>query len=553
MRRPESWCGRSSSCSVRNINAVVYLLSAVAIIVFGIACANVSSIILAHASSRRRELAVRSALGAGRAQQIRQFMIESLVISIAAGAVGLILAWWGMIAIRFASTNIEGFAEMGLNGRVLAASLALSVLAPLGFALLPALRMSRPDMDELRQGNRGAESTKGRRLRESLVVAQVALALILMTQVGLIGRTTWKLHHLEKGFDPAQVLTLRMNLAESAYRDLAAARDFYARALDRIQAVPGVASAGSINALPFADREVNVRFSIQGRPAPLPDSQPQAARAGISAGYLETMRVPIVRGRGLVRTDFSNATPVAVVTREAVRRYWPGEDPIGRRIAFEGDEKAWFEVVGVAGDVRNSNAGSGPTPQVYVPNSWRPERSTVFVVRSTGEDPTQLAPSIRSEIAQLDKTQPVYDVRSMQRVVVEDLGGTYLFTGMLGVFAIVALTLSAAGVYGLVSFAVSQRTREIGLRMALGAKPATILGMVVARGSVPMVIGLVLGSAGAAALVSVTAAALAEVDLRDPLAYVVVAVPLIVVALIATYIPARRATHVDPLLALRAE
>ena len=239
-----------------------------------------------------------------------------------------------------------------------------------------------------------------------------------------------------------------------------------------------------------------MHFSIQGRPAPTPESQPQAARAAISADYLKTMRVPIVRGRGFVRADFANAPPVALVSREAARRYWPGEDPIGRRIAFDGDQNEWLEVVGVVGDVRNSNAGSGPTPQVYVPSSWRPERSIAFVVRSAGADPTALAPSIRSELAQLDKSQPVYDIRSMQRVLVEDLGGTYLFTGMLGVFAIVALMLSAAGVYGLVSFTVSQRTREIGLRMALGAKPAAILGMVVARGSVPMMIGLVLGSAG---------------------------------------------------------
>jgi putative ABC transport system permease protein len=188
-----------------------------------------------------------------------------------------------------------------------------------------------------------------------------------------------------------------------------------------------------------------------------------------------------------------------------------------------------------------------------VPSSWKPERSTVFVVRSTGDDPTQIAPTIRSELAQLDKTQPVYDVRSMQRVIVEDLGGTYSFTGMLGVFAIVALLLAAAGVYGLISFSVSQRTREIGLRMALGARPGAILGMVAIRGSVPMTIGLVLGSAGAAGLLAVTSTVLPETDLRDPLAYVVVAVPLIVVALVATYIPARRATHVDPLLALRAD
>jgi putative ABC transport system permease protein len=536
-----------------NINAVVYLLSLIGIIVFGIACANVSSVILAQATSRRRELAVRSALGAGRLQQVRQFMIESLVTSSAAGVVGLVLAGWGLIAIRFVSANIDGFAEMTLNGRVLAVSIAMTLLAPIGFALLPAVRMSRPDMDELRQGNRGAVTPRGRRLRESLVVAQVALALILMTQVGLIARTTWKLHHLDRGFDPAQVLTLRMNLAESDYRDLAGVHNFYTRALERIEALPGVTATGTITRLPIADREVSMDFAIQGRPLPPPDSQPEAARVGISADYLKTMRVPILRGRGIVPTDFGNVPPIALVSQEAARRYWPNQDPIGQRIAFETDQNAWIEIVGIAGDVRNSNAGSAPAPQVYLPSSWRPERSAVFVVRNAGTDPTQLAPSIRSALAQLDRTQPVYDVRSMERVLAEDLGGTYLFTGMLAVFAVVALLLAAAGVYGLVSFSVSQRTREIGLRMALGARPAAILGMVVARGSVPMAIGLVLGSAGAAALVSITSAALSDVDLRDPVAYIVVAVPLIVVALVATYIPARRATHIDPLLALRAE
>jgi len=298
---------------------------------------------------------------------------------------------------------------------------------------------------------------------------------------------------------------------------------------------------------------VSVRFAIQGKPEPAPESQPQTARAAISVDYLKTMRVPIVKGRGFVREDFSNAPPVALVSREAARRYWQGEDPIGRRIAFDGDRKQWFEVVGIVGDIRNSNAGSGPAAVVYVPSARQPERYAAFVVRTAGDDPTQLGPSIRSELAQLDKTQPVYDVRSMQRVLVDDLGGVYLFTGMLGVFATVAMLLAAAGVYGLVSFSVSQRTREIGLRMALGARPAAILGMVVARGSAPMAIGLVLGSAGAAALVTVTSSALAEVDIRDPLAYAFVAVLLIVVALVATYIPARRATSVDPLLALRAD
>ena len=536
-----------------NINAVIYLLMAVAVIVFCITCANLSSIILAQATSRRRERAVRSALGAGRAHQIRLVMIESLVASCAAGAAGLLLGWWALIALRYVSANVDGFAEMTLNGRVLAIAIAISMIAPLGFALLPALRMSRTDMDELRQGNRGAESMKGHRLRESLVVAQVALALILMTQVGLIGRTTWKMHHLERGFDASQILTLRMNVTGSEYSDGAAAHDFYTRVLERIQAAPGVVSAGTITALPITDRELTLRFSIQGAPVPAPELKPEASRVGVSAAYLETMRVPIVRGRGFVRADFDNAPPVALVSREAARRYWPGKDAIGQLIAFEGDEQAWLEVVGITGDVRNSNAGSGPTPQVYVPSSWRPERSVAFVVRGSTADPAELGSSIRAAIAQLDKTQPVYDVRSMRRVLIDDLGGTYLFTGMLAAFALVALLLAAAGVYGLVAFSVGQRTREIGLRMALGATPAAILTTIAARGGAPVAIGLALGAAGAGALASVTSSALPEIELQDPLAYIVVGVPLVAVALVATYIPARRATRVDPLLALRAE
>ena len=536
-----------------NINAVMVLLSVIGLMVVSIACANVSSIILAHAATRRRELAVRAALGASRMSQVRQLMIESLVISAAAGAVGLMLAWWGVSALRFAGNAIEGFSDMTVNVRVLAVSIVLTLLAPLGFALLPALRTSKPDMDELRQGNRGAESTRGRRLREGLVVAQIALALVLMTQVGLIGRTTWRLHHLERGFDADQLLTLRMNLAEASYDEPRKVHDFYSRALERVHAVPGVISAGTTTQLPVADRETTVEFSIQGMPAPQPESQPRAARAGVSADYLKTMRVSIVRGRGIARTDLNDSARVALVSQEAAQRYWPNRDPIGQHIAFRDAPDEWLEVVGIAGDVRNHNVGSGPTPQIYVPGSWRTERFAGFVVRSAGADPAQLAPAIRAEIAQLDRTQPVYDVRSMQRVLVEDLGGTYLVTGMLIVFAIVALLLAAAGVYGLVSFSVSQRTREIGLRMALGARPATILGMIVARGSVPMTIGLIIGAAGTAALVTLTAEALNDVDPRDPLGYIAVGLPLVAIALLATYIPARKATRVDPLTAIRAD
>jgi putative ABC transport system permease protein len=536
-----------------NISVVIFLLGLIAVLVVCIACANISSIILARSTIRRRELAVRAALGASRFHQIRQLMLESVVTSTAAGVVGLTLAWWSVLAIRFVGGDLEGFSEMSLNGRVVAIGVALTFLAPFGFALLPAVRMSKPDMDELRQGNRGTETTRGRRLRESLVVAQVALALILMIQVGLIGRTTWRLHNLEKGFDPAQVLTLRMDLPEADYRELGTVRDFFTRALDRIQVLPGVTAAGTVTPLPIADREMDVRFTIQGMPQLPPASQPRTARFAVSADYLRTMRIPLIRGRGLVRADFGNAPPVALVNQEMARTYWPNQNPIGKRIDVSGDSAEWIEVVGVVGNVRTSNASFAAAPQLYQPSSWRPDRSVAFVVRSSGSDPTKLAPAIRRELAQLDKNVPVYEVQSMERVLIADLGGTYLLTGVLAVTAIVALFLAAAGVYGLMSFSVSQRTREIGLRMALGAKPAEILTMIVARGSLPMTIGLVVGSVGAAMLVSMTARAIEEIDLRDPLAYIFVSVPLIVIALLATCIPARRATHVDPMLALRAD
>ena len=536
-----------------NITAVVFLLSLIALIVWCIACANVSSIILAQVATRRRELAVRAALGAGRFHQIRQFMIESLITSSMAGAAGLFLAWWGLVAIRFAGTGIEGFSDMGLNGRVLGVALVLTLLAPLGFALLPALRMSKPDMDELRQGNRGAETARGRRLRESLVVAQIALALILMMQVGLIGRTSWRLHYMHKGFDPAQVLTLRMNLAEADYGDLAAAHDFYMRAIERIRALPGVTAAGTINRLPVSDRQASTRFVIQGRRAVPRESQPEASHVAISAEYFRRCAFP----SSAAETFFAQISAMRRPSRSSAvmprARYWPGQNPVGQRIAFVDSQNEWMEVVGIVEDVRNTDADLAPSPQVYVPSAWRPERATTFVVRSAGPDPvaacalnTPRARTARQNTARLRCHEHAASHRR----------GTWWnvsFTGMVAVFAIIALLLAAAGVYGLIAFSVSQRTREIGVRMALGAQPASILGMVVARGSVPLTIGLVVGAAGAAALVSVTASALPEIDLRDPLAYVVVAVPLVVVALVATYIPARRATHVDPLLALRAE
>jgi putative ABC transport system permease protein len=265
------------------------------------------------------------------------------------------------------------------------------------------------------------------------------------------------------------------------------------------------------------------------------------------------MGIPVIRGRGLREGDYGNAPPVALTSREAVRRFWPNEDPIGKRIAFDSDTRVWLEVVGIVGDVRNPNAGSPPVAQFYIPSSLDPARSSVFVVKSSGPDPTQLAPSIRRQIATLDPTVPLYDVASMEQEIFEDMGGTYLLTGMLSAIAVIAMLLAAAGVYGLIAFSVSQRVREIGVRIALGALPSAIVRLVVARGSIPVGVGLVIGSAVSAGLISLTASVMEEIDPRDPVAYAIVWVPLLLTAVAATYIPARRAARVDPLVVLRHE
>lgn len=536
-----------------NIPILLILLGVIATLLVAIACANVSNIVLAQTLGRRRELSVRSALGASRFDQVRQLMTESFLLSSIAGAAGLMLAGWGLMAIRLVGSDMIAFSQMTVNGRVLGAAVAVAFVAPFGFALLPAIRMSTPDIEELRQGTRGGDTGRGRRLREVLVSVQMALAMILMIQVGLLIGATWKIHNLEKGFDPAQVLTLRIDLSSARYSQPRAAHDFFAQALDRIRSLPGVVTAGATSRLPIADREVIVPFAIAGVPT-ASDAKPKAARAAITVDFLKTLRIPVVRGRGFGAADFGNAAPVALVNAQAARTYWPNQSPIGQRVTFDVSGKPeWLEVIGVVGNVRNSDAGLAAPPQMYVPSSWRSEQSMAILVRTTSSDPIQLATVIRTMLAELDKDQPVHDVKTMSRVLFDDLGASYLLSGMLAVVGLIVLLLSAAGVYGLVSYSVSQQTREIGLRMALGAHPRKVLGMMVAQGSRPIAFGLALGAVGSGLLTYFTSGTLEDIDLRDPIGYLVVLAPLVALALLALYVPARRATHVDPMLALRAE
>jgi putative ABC transport system permease protein len=408
--------------------------------------------------------------------------------------------------------------------------------------------------DELKQRGHGMEAVTGRRVRNVLVAIQAALALIAVIEIGLIVHPAWHFRTLELGFDPTQLLTLRIELPLRNYSEPRTAEEFFRETVSRIQALPGAASVAAVTRLPIADREQTFRFTIEGVPLLAQELRPLAAQVAITVDYLPTMRIPVVRGRALTSADFRNSPPVALVNEEAAGRYWPGEDAIGKRVMFDPPAKRdWIQIVGIVGNIRNSNAGSGPLPQIYVPTSWQPERSMAIVVRTAGTEPTQLAPAIRAQIAQVDKDQPIYAVSSMEQVLFNDLGGTYLLAGILTAIGIVVLWMAAAGVYAVSTYAVSQRTREIGLRIALGARRLDILRMILVQGGMPVAMGFCIGSFGASVLAYHTSHAFDEINGSDTTTYIAALVLLMAVALMACYLPARHATKVDPMVALRGE
>jgi putative ABC transport system permease protein len=539
---------------------MLVLLGFILVLVLAIACANVSNVMLAHLMARQREFAIRAALGATRLRQVRQLLFEALVVSLVAGALGAVLASWGLSAIRLGmGSEIGQLSELAVNGRVLAAAALMAGLAPLGFALLPAFRVSGGYTEALRQGGRsGAQGSGSHRLLGLSVAGQVALTCVLCVEVGFLARAGWRLHVQEKGLNPANVLTLRLALPDTTYETPQEIWAFADQLLTRIGQLPGVRSAGAASRLPIADRELTVEFTLEGRPVPAPEERPWAARAAITPGYLPALGIPLVRGRHVGAMDTSETPPVVLVSQEAERRYWPNGDAIGKRIQFASSE-IWTEIIGVVGDVRNSDAEGidggaiTRTPQVYVPMAQSPERLMALMVRTDASDPVELAPAIREQVLRLDRNQPIFDVASMEQVLFEDLVGTYLLVTILGGVALVAMALAAAGISGMVGHAVVQRIPEIGIRMALGAQPGAMALMVVMQGLTAAAIGGVVGVGGSIALVSLTAGAIGDVNPNEPLIYVGTVGVLVTVATLAGYLPARRAARVDPLVALRYE
>ena len=547
-----------------NVRILLMILLLIGLLVVVVACANVASVMVAQSMARRHELAVHASLGATRADRIRQLMTESAILSAAGGLVGVVLAAWGIAALQWLGRNEFGFADMQMNQRVFIASLLTACATPLVFGLLPALRLAPPDPQELRDGARAAGATRrGRRLRHSIVGLQAAAAIILMVQIGLFIRTTWKLSDIKPGFEPAQVVKFHVGLPPSRYQNEQAIQRFVSALMTRLNGLPGVTSMGVIDRLPVADRERTARLTIEGDAVVPIERRPLISRSAIAGDYLRTMQIPIRRGRTISATEIVNAAPVALINEEAARRLWPGRDPIGARIALDAGlprrsapevgQETWLEVVGVVANVRNSDIDSAQLPQVYV-SLWRyPGADLAVVVKSASIDPLQLVPALRAQVAAIDPNQPIHSVASMSYVLYDDMASTYILAAILTTIGFIALCLSAAGIYGLVSYSVAQRRREIGVRMALGARPEWIVRMIVAHTSRPVATGAVMGLGLAIALSLALTAAVPEIDPRDPISYAGVLLMVVVVAVLASYLPARRAATINPVDALRAE
>jgi putative ABC transport system permease protein len=532
---------------------LLVLLGAVGFVLL-IACANVANLLLARAAGRYREIAVRSALGAWRGRIVRQLMTESLLLAFAGGLLGLLFALWGVkILSAFVPENVPRFGETSIDLRVLGFTLAASVVTGFLFGIAPALQSSRFDINEaLKEGGRGGTDGLGRkRVRSLLVVAEVALSLVLLVGAGLLMKSFVRLRNTDPGFDSSNTLTASLSLASARYDTDEKIADFYRRLVERVRAMPGVESVGAVTPLPLSENGYSFSFSIVGQP-PLPPGQGQSASARfVTPEYFRAQGIPLRAGRVFTDADKAGAPGAIVVNEAFARRYFPGVEPLGQRLSL-GVNDIEGEIVGVVGNIRGVRLATPAVPEYYVPEATAAFSDMTLVVRTKG-DPASLTPALRQAVAEMDKDQPLYDVRTMDSLVARSVARQRFSMTLVGVFAALAMLLAAVGIFSVMSFMVSQRTHEIGIRMALGARPRDILSMVVRQGLVLTLAGVCVGLAGAFALTRLMSGLLYEVSATDPVVYGSITALLATVAVLACYVPARKATKVDPLIALRYE
>jgi putative ABC transport system permease protein len=537
---------------------LVVLLGAVAFVLL-IACANVANLLLARAAARQREMAIRGALGASRSRVVRLLLTESVLLAVVGGAVGLLLAIWSLdLLVSLKPANLPRLAEIGVNRTVFLFTLAVSVVTGLLFGVVPALQVSKLDLNEgLKESSRGgSDSPRRHRMRALLVVSEVALSLILLVGAGLMIRSFSRLLAVDPGFKADHVLTAFVSLPVSKYPKREEQTAFFDRLLERLRNVPGVSAAGLVTDIPLYGGS-STGFDVEGRPEAAPGTRSMTDYRLINSDYFAAMGIKMLKGRAFSRHDTEAAPGVVIINETLAARYFAGEDPIGRRLDLSGDPKDLREIVGVVGDVRNYGVDAEVKPEVYVPFlQSAPEylssvvSALTIVVRSAIE-PTALAAAVREQVQALDKDQPVSEIRTMEYYLADSMAQRRFNMLLLGVFAGLALVLAAVGIYGVIAYNVTQRTHEMGIRIALGARSGDILRLVFTNAMVTTLTGIVIGLAAAFALTRLLQSLLYQVTATDPFVFATIPILLLVVAGVATYIPARRAMKIDPITALR--
>ncbi|HXG67845.1 MAG TPA: ABC transporter permease [Blastocatellia bacterium] len=540
--------------AVGDLRPTLLVLLGAVLFVLLIACANVANLMLARAATRQKEIAIRTALGAGRGQIVRQLLTESLLLAMIGGGAGVLLAVWGVDALlALAPEDLPRINEVAIDGSTLAFTFALTLLTGLGFGLAPALQASKPDLNEtLKDAGRGSSGGVHRaRVRNALVVAEVALALVLLVGGGLLIRSFIQLQQVKPGFNTENALVVNMSLPQRKYPQGQQAVNFYDQLMRNLSTLPGVQAVGGSGVFPFVNEAV-LGFYVQGEPRSAGGDMPTTNYFSVSPDYFRAMGIPLLKGRVFTETDRQDTTPVAVINETFAKRYFPDEDPIGKRIHVTNGPEVFREVVGVVGDVKQYGLARETNAQFYEPFAQQPRPGFTIVLRA-GSDPTALSGAVRARVQELDKDQPVTSIQTVEEILRESVAQERFSMLLLGIFAALALVLAAVGLYGVISYSVTQRTHEIGIRMALGASRGDVLKLVIGQGMVMALAGVGIGLAGAFALTRLMSGMLFGVSATDPITFAVISMLLTGVALAASYLPARRALKVDPMVALRYE
>ena len=544
---------------IGNLKLVLLLLFGAVGFVLLIACTNVANLSLARAAAREKEIAIRTAMGAGRLRLVRQLLTESAVLALVGGTIGIILAVVGLKAlIAISPQDIPRLDQVRLDGRVLGFALAISMLTGLVFGIVPALQGSKPNLNEtLKEGGRSATAGRqGRRIRQSLVAVEFAVTLVLLAGAGLMIRSFLHVQQVNLGFNPDNLLTMRLRLAGEKYGrgQGPVAVNFYQQLIQRVESIPGVQATGAVSDIFLSQTPNSSNFSIEGRPDFKPTEQIETPVDAVTPNFFRVFGTPLLRGRFFDERDGPEAQPVVIINEKMARQFWPNEDPVGHRIKYgtlsSGD--SWKTIVGVVANARRTGFDNEIRCETFLPHAQSPNREMALLIRA-GSKPDALAASVRQAVRELDKDQPVYGISTMSATLSEMVARRRLNTLLFSLFAVIALLLASVGIYGVMATAVTQREREIGIRMALGARQRDVLRLVIGQGMILALMGAAAGLTAAWAMTRLMRSLLYDVSATDPLIFGSAALLLTLVALLACYLPARRATRIDPMIALRYE